>query len=71
MFLLGSVADGHGDDRWAFAAGAVRARAGWFAALGFGARTPGRWLATPRSWRVLGGIVMVVMIALTVGLVLS
>lgn len=71
VFLLGSVATTHGDDRWVFALGAVAASVLWFSALGFGARYLGRWLATPRAWRILDAIIAVVMIALGVSLVLG
>lgn len=71
VFLLGSVATTHGDDRWLFALGAATASILWFSALGFGARYLGRWLATPRAWRILDAIIAVVMIALGVSLVLG
>ncbi|MBT2483273.1 MULTISPECIES: LysE/ArgO family amino acid transporter [unclassified Microbacterium] len=70
VLMLGSIATTHGEGRWLFAAGAVAASLLWFTALGFGARYLGRWLRTPRSWRVLDGIIAVVMIALAVSLVL-
>jgi L-lysine exporter family protein LysE/ArgO len=70
VFLLGSVASTHGDGRWAFAAGAVIASFAWFFGLAFGARYLGRWLATPRAWRMLDGIIAIVMIGLGVSLVL-
>ena len=71
VFLLGGVANTHGDDRWLFALGAVMASILWFSALGFGARYLGRWLATPRAWRILDAIIAVVMIALSVSLVVG
>lgn len=71
VFLLGSVATTHGDDRWVFALGAVAASVLWFSALGFGARYLGRWLSTPRAWRILDAIIAVVMITLGVSLVLG
>lgn len=71
VFLLGGVANSHGEDRWVFALGAVAASVLWFSALGFGARYLGRWLATPRAWRILDAIIAVVMIALGVSLVLG
>lgn len=71
VFLLGGVANTHGDDRWLFALGAVTASILWFSALGFGARYLGRWLATPRAWRVLDAIIAVVMIVLGVSLVVG
>ncbi|GAA5025606.1 LysE/ArgO family amino acid transporter [Microbacterium fluvii] len=70
VFLLGTVANTHGDQRWIFAAGAVLASILWFFALALGARYLSRWLATPRAWRVLDGVIAVVMIALGVSLVL-
>jgi hypothetical protein len=70
VFLLGSVAATHGETRWVFAAGAVLASFMWFFALALGARSLGRWLATPRAWRILDGIIAVVMLAIAVSLVL-
>ncbi|MFK4760430.1 LysE/ArgO family amino acid transporter [Microbacterium sp. ZW T5_45] len=69
VLMLGSIAATHGDQRWLFAAGAVAASILWFTALGFGARYLGRWLRTARSWRVLDGVIAVVMITLAVSLV--
>ena len=70
VFLLGTVANTHGDERWVFAAGAMLASFAWFFGLAFGARYLGRWLSTPRAWRILDAIIAVVMIALAIGLVL-
>lgn len=70
VFLLGSVAGTHGDARWVFAAGAATASVVWFFALAFGARLLGRWLATPRAWRVLDGVIAIVMVAIAVSLML-
>lgn len=70
VFLLGSVAATHGDERWVFAAGAIAASTGWFAALGFGARLVGHRLATPNGWRVLDGAIAVVMAVIAVSLVI-
>jgi L-lysine exporter family protein LysE/ArgO len=70
VFLLGSVASTHGEGRWAFAIGACIASLVWFSALGFGSRYLGRWLDTPRAWRILDAIIAVVMFALAVSLVL-
>lgn len=70
VLMLGSIAATHGEQRWLFAGGAVLASILWFIALGFGARYLGRWLRTPRSWRILDAVIAVVMIALAVSLVL-
>ncbi|GAA4308755.1 LysE/ArgO family amino acid transporter [Streptomyces venetus] len=64
VFLLGSVAADHGPLRWTFGLGAVLASVCWFAALGFGARMLGRFLAKPAAWRVLDGLVAATMIVL-------
>ncbi len=69
VFLLGSVANTHGAHRWWFAAGAMAASLLWFSALALGARYLARWLATPQAWRVLDGVIAVVMMALAVSLV--
>ncbi|BAJ75438.1 lysine efflux permease [Microbacterium testaceum StLB037] len=70
VFLLGSVASTHGDGRWAFAVGACLASLVWFAGLGFGSRFLGRWLDTPRAWRILDALIAVVMFAIALSLVL-
>ena len=70
VFLLGGVAGTHGDDRWWFALGAMTGSVLWFSALAFGARYLGRWLATPRAWRITDGVIAVVMLAIAVSLVL-
>lgn len=69
VFLLGSVANGYGEARWLFGAGAIVASVLWFTSLGFGARYLGRWLATPRAWRIVDGAIAVVMVVLGVLLV--
>jgi len=70
VLMLGSIAATHGDQRWLFASGAMAASILWFTALGFGARYLGRWLRTPRSWRILDAVIAVVMIAIAISLVL-
>ncbi|AJP00464.1 amino acid transporter [Streptomyces cyaneogriseus subsp. noncyanogenus] len=69
VFLLGSVAADRGPLRWTFGLGAVCASLAWFAALGFGARFLGRFLARPAAWRVLDALVAATMITLGVTLI--
>ncbi|WP_432182937.1 LysE/ArgO family amino acid transporter [Streptomyces tendae] len=69
VFLLGSVAADRGPLRWTFGLGAAVASLVWFAALGFGARYLGRFLARPAAWRVLDGLVAATMIGLGLSLV--
>ncbi|MFC9287805.1 LysE/ArgO family amino acid transporter [Streptomyces sp. NPDC057052] len=64
VFLLGTVAADRGPLRWTFGLGAAVASLCWFAALGFGARLLGRFLARPGAWRVLDGLVAATMITL-------
>jgi L-lysine exporter family protein LysE/ArgO len=71
VFLLGSVASTHGASRWLFAAGAMAASVVWFFGLAVGARHLGRWLSTPRAWRILDGLIAVVMLGIAVSLVVS
>ncbi|MEV7793275.1 LysE/ArgO family amino acid transporter [Streptomyces sp. NPDC087512] len=69
VFLLGSVAADCGPLRWTFGLGAAVASLCWFAALGFGARYLGRFLARPAAWRVLDGLVAATMIVLGLTLI--
>ncbi|MFJ6292271.1 LysE/ArgO family amino acid transporter [Streptomyces griseoviridis] len=71
VFLLGSLAADRGPLRWTFGLGATLASLCWFAALGFGARRLGRFLATPRAWRLLDGLVAMTMIGLGLLLVVD
>jgi L-lysine exporter family protein LysE/ArgO len=70
VLLLGTIANQH-RHQWVFAAGAVLASAVWFTALGGGARRMAPLLARPVAWKVLDGMIAVVMAALAVGLVVS
>ena len=54
--------------RWEFAAGAGAASLLWFTALGFGARLLRPLFGRPRAWRVLDGVIAVVMLALGISL---
>ncbi|MGR2752049.1 LysE/ArgO family amino acid transporter [Agromyces arachidis] len=69
VVLLGSVGATYGELRWVFAAGAMLASVIWFFALAYGARLLGRVLASPRAWRVLDGVIAVVMLVIAVSLV--
>jgi L-lysine exporter family protein LysE/ArgO len=71
VFLLGSVASTHGASRWWFAAGAMLASLVWFFSLAYGARLLGRMFASPVAWRVLDGVIAVVMALIAVSLILG
>jgi L-lysine exporter family protein LysE/ArgO len=65
VLLLGSIANTQGPElRWYFGAGAVLGSIVWFSALGFGARLLRPFFARPGSWRILDGLIAVVMLAL-------
>ncbi|MBD7917842.1 LysE family transporter [Cellulomonas sp. Sa3CUA2] len=71
VVLLGSVAAGHGDARWWFAAGAAVGSVVWFSALGYGAALLRPVFARPVAWRVLDVVIACVMVAIAVGLVVD
>jgi len=65
LVFLGSVANQQpGDLRWWWAAGAVTGSVVWFSALGLGSRLLRPLFARPGAWRVLDGVIAVVMAAL-------
>jgi L-lysine exporter family protein LysE/ArgO len=70
VLLLGSVASTHDEQRWWFAGGAVVGSILWFTSLGFGARLLAPLFAKPVAWRILDGIIAVVMFAIAASLLL-
>jgi L-lysine exporter family protein LysE/ArgO len=68
---LGTLAKEHQNERWLFGVGAVTASAVWFVSLGFGARRLAGLFATPLTWRILDGLIAVMMIGLGASLALS
>jgi L-lysine exporter family protein LysE/ArgO len=71
VVLLGSIASTHGEYRWAFGAGAGVASIAWFTALGLGARLLSPVFARPLAWRILDGLIAVVMLGIAVSLVVG
>jgi L-lysine exporter family protein LysE/ArgO len=71
LVLLGSIASTYGDHRWWFGLGAGFASVAWFALLGFGARLLAPVFARPLAWRILDGLIAVVMMAIAVSLILG
>jgi L-lysine exporter family protein LysE/ArgO len=71
VVLLGSIANTHGDARWAFGVGAALGSIAWFSALGFGARLLQPLFARPIAWRILDAIIAVIMIGIAISLVVS
>ncbi|MBX7269165.1 amino acid transporter [Micromonospora sp. Llam7] len=70
VLLLGGIAQQH-PHRWLFGVGAAAASVVWFAALGAGAYRLAPLLARRRVWRVLDGVIAVVMVAVAVALLLG
>lgn len=63
MVLVGSIGNAQGDPgKWWFLLGAALASLGWFAVLGYGARSLTRFFATPRSWQILDWCIAVTMV---------
>ena len=71
VVLLGALANEHRDERWLFGVGAVTASAVWFFSLGLGARRLAGLFTTPLTWRILDGLVAVMMIGLGIWLAVS
>ncbi|MER7457117.1 LysE/ArgO family amino acid transporter [Micromonospora sp. NPDC126480] len=70
VLLVGGVAQQH-PHRWVFGVGAATASVVWFTALGAGAYRLGPLLARTAVWRVLDGVIALVMAALAAALVLA
>ncbi|WP_123814957.1 LysE/ArgO family amino acid transporter [Myceligenerans xiligouense] len=71
LVLMGGIGSTYGDLRWWFAVGAVAASWAWFAAIGFGAARLSGVLARPGAWRVLDGVIAVIMVTVAAGLLLG
>jgi len=69
VVLLGTLANEHRDGRWLFGVGAVTASAVWFVSLGLGARRLAGLFAKPMTWRILDGLIAVMMIGLAIAMV--
>lgn len=70
LVLLGTVGAQQPDAlRGAFALGAGSASTLWFISLGFGAAALAPWLARPATWRVIDGLVALVMFLVAASLV--
>jgi L-lysine exporter family protein LysE/ArgO len=71
VVLLGALANEHRDERWLFGIGAVTASAVWFFSLGLGARRLAGAFSSQSTWRILDGLIAVMMLGLGVSLALS
>jgi L-lysine exporter family protein LysE/ArgO len=71
VILLGALANEHQDGKWLFGGGAVAASALWFTGLGFGAKRLRHLFASPKTWRLLDGVIAATMLGLAISLVVS
>jgi L-lysine exporter family protein LysE/ArgO len=72
VLLMGTVGAAYPTQgKLAFTAGAGLASALWFTALGFGAAALGAWLQRPAVWRVVDGLIAVIMLAMAYGLAVT
>jgi L-lysine exporter family protein LysE/ArgO len=71
VVLLGALANEHRDERWLFGIGAVTASAVWFVSLGLGARRLAGLFSSKLTWRILDGLIAVMMLGLGVSIALS
>jgi L-lysine exporter family protein LysE/ArgO len=68
VIFLGGVGNTFGANRWFFAFGAMLASVVWFTSIGFGARAASRFMSKPLFWKILDGVIAVIMFALAVTL---
>ncbi|CAM4324454.1 LysE/ArgO family amino acid transporter [Bordetella muralis] len=68
IMVIGSLAHGFNDARLAFAAGAVTASVLWLIVLGVGSRLFAPYFANPKAWRILDGVIAVIMAGLAMRL---
>lgn len=72
VLLLGTVANTHGPDgRWVFGGGAMVASALWFLTLALAGRLLRPAFARPLTWRLLDGVIAVIMFWLGGSLIVS
>ena len=71
LVMLGTVTNSFGDLRWVAAGGAMAASLVWFTLLALGARALSGVLDRPTTWRVIDGLVAVVMVAVAATLALG
>lgn len=65
---MGSLAHGFAEARPAFAVGVLTASVLWLAVLGVGSRLFAPFFSHARAWRVLDGVIAVVMLVLAASL---
>jgi L-lysine exporter family protein LysE/ArgO len=69
VIFVGGVGNTFGDNRWFFAYGAMLASLVWFTSIGYGAKAASRFMSKAVFWKVLDGIIAVIMFTLAITLV--
>ena len=68
VIFVGGVGNTFGDNRWYFALGAMLASLIWFTSIGYGAKAASRFMSKPIFWKILDGVIAVIMFSLAVTL---
>lgn len=68
VVLLGSISTQYSEHKNYFAIGAMLASVVFFASLGYGARFLAPFLQSPRAWRILEGLIGIIMWTIALGL---
>jgi L-lysine exporter family protein LysE/ArgO len=68
VIFVGGVGNTFGDNRWYFALGAMLASLLWFTSIGYGAKAASRFMSKPIFWKILDGVIAVIMFSLAVTL---
>jgi L-lysine exporter family protein LysE/ArgO len=72
VLLVGSIANARAaGEQWPFALGATLASFVWFFVIGFGALAARQWLGRPTIWRMIDGLIALIMFALAAKLLLG
>jgi L-lysine exporter family protein LysE/ArgO len=72
VVLLGSLSGQYEDGlRWYFGTGALAASVVWFFSLAYGARALAPLFAKPVAWRILDGVIAIVMFSIAVSLLMN
>ncbi len=69
VIFVGGVGNTFGENRWLFAYGAMLASLVWFTSIGYGAKAASRFMSKPVFWKVLDGLIAVIMFTLATTLV--
>jgi len=69
VIFVGGVGNTFGQNRWSFALGAMLASLFWFTSIGYGAKAASKFMSKPIFWKVLDGVIAVIMFSLALTLV--